>query len=294
MLQSAKTGFRNKLLQRMNMNDVALLKPQLERVRLKLKTALQRPGEPIEFVYFPENCIASLIAKMPKGRDAEVGVIGFDGMTGTPLVMGDDRQPYECVIQFPGEAIKLPAQALSAAMAESSTLRLFLLRYVQSLSTQTAFTALANARSKLEERLSRLLLMWADRVEGERLELRHQFLSIMLGVRRPGVTVAIQILEGKGFIRANRGVVLICDREGLITLADSAYGIPRGRIRTAGRQDRLGRVAQEHCSLHGHGMSKVLPTDRMFIDPIVGQVANGSLWTAKAACSELCSAGSSG
>jgi CRP-like cAMP-binding protein len=228
MLQSTKTHFRNELLRLMVQDDLSLLEPHFERVSLKLKTVLQRPGAPIEFVYFPENCLASLIAKIPRGRDSEVGVIGLDGMTGTPLVMGDDRQPCECVIQLEGDATRLPAQALSAAMAESQTLRLFLLRYVQSLSTQTAFTALVNARSKLEERLARWLLMCADRVEGEKLGLTHEFLSIMLGVRRPGVTVAIQILEGKGLIRASRGAVVIRDREGLIALADGSYGIPEG------------------------------------------------------------------
>jgi CRP-like cAMP-binding protein len=139
---------------------------------------------------------------MPLGRDAEVGVIGFEGMIGTPIVMGDDRQPCECVIQLPGDATRLPAKALVEAMAASPTLRLFLLRYVQSLSTQTSFTALVNARSKLEERLARWLLMCADRVDGDELGLTHKYLSIMLGVRRPGVAVAIQILEGKGLIRA--------------------------------------------------------------------------------------------
>ncbi|WP_353644571.1 Crp/Fnr family transcriptional regulator [Mesorhizobium sp. WSM2239] len=238
MLQSTKTHFRNELLRRLGPADLSLLEPHFERISFKLKTVLQRPGAPIEFVYFPESCIASLIAKIPRGRDSEVGVIGFEGMTGTPLVMGDDRQPCECIIQLEGDATRLPAEVLSAAMAESPTLRMFLLRYVQSLSTQTSFTALANARSKLEERLARWLLMCADRVEGEKLELTHEFLSIMLGVRRPGVTVAIQILEGKGLIRANRGVVVIRDREGLIALTDGAYGIPEDEFeRLVGKID---------------------------------------------------------
>ena len=238
MLHSTKTHFKNKLLQRLTAGDLSLLEPHFERVTLKLKTVLQRPGEPIEFVYFPKNCIASVIAKMPGGRDAEVGVIGFEGMTGTPIVMGDDRQPCECVIQLAGDATRLPAKALLEAIAASPTLRPFLLRYVQSLSTQTTFTALGNARSKLEERLARWLLMCADRVDGDELRLTHEYLSIMLGVRRPGVTVAIQILEGKGFIRAKRGVVTIRDRDGLEELANGAYGIPESEYeRLVGKLD---------------------------------------------------------
>jgi CRP-like cAMP-binding protein len=242
MLQSTKTHFKNKLLQRLTSGDLSLLEPHFERLTLKLKTVLQRPGVPIEFVYFPETCIASVIARMPLGSDAEVGVVGFEGMTGTPIVMGDDRQPCECVIQSPGDGTRLPAKALVEAIAVSPTLRLFLLRYVQSLSTQTSFTALVNARSKLEERLARWLLMCHDRVDGDELALTHEYLSIMLGVRRPGVTVAIQGLEGKGVIRAKRGVVIIRDREALVELANGAYGIPESEYeRLVGKLDfRIG------------------------------------------------------
>lgn len=228
MLHFTKPHLKNELLRRLGSEDLSLLVPYFERLTLKLREVIQRPGAPIEFVYFPESCIASLVAKMPRGRDAEVGFVGFEGMIGTPIVMGDDRQPCECVIQMAGDATRVPASALSKAIAASPTLWLFLLRYVQSLSAQTTSTALANARSKLEERLARWLLMCADRVDGCELRLTHEFLSIMLGVRRPGVTVAIQILEGKGFIRASRGAITIRDREGLIELADGAYGLSEG------------------------------------------------------------------
>ncbi|WP_353642480.1 Crp/Fnr family transcriptional regulator [Mesorhizobium sp. WSM2239] len=104
--------------------------------------------------------------------------------------------------------------------------RLFLLRYAQSLSIQTEFTALANARSNVEQRLARWLLMCADRVHGDHLNLTHEYLSIMLGIRRPGVTVAIQLLEGNGLIRANRGVVIVRDRGGLVAASAGSYGVP--------------------------------------------------------------------
>jgi CRP-like cAMP-binding protein len=228
MHSPTKTHFRNELLRRLPSPDLSLLEPHFERMTLDLRTVLQPPGAPIEFIYFPESCVASLVAKMRRTKDAEVGLVGFEGMTGSPLVMGDDRQPCECFIQLAGEATRVPASALSEAMTASSTLRPFLLRYVQSLAIQTIFTALANARSKLEERLARWLLMCADRVEADELQLTHEFLAIMLGVRRPGVTVALQILEGKGLIRAKRRAITIRDRGGLVALARGSYGVPEG------------------------------------------------------------------
>ena len=103
--------------------------------------------------------------------------------------------------------------------------RRFLLRFVDCLMIQTSYTAVANVRQRLESRLARWLLMCEDRA-GSKLNITHEFLSIMLGVRRPGVTVAIQVLEGKGLIRASRAKIVIRDREGLIKLADGSYGAP--------------------------------------------------------------------
>lgn len=242
MLHLKKTCLKNELLRRLTLDDLALLAPHLERMTLRLKTVVQQPGTPIEWVYFPENCIASLVAKMPKGRHADVGIIGFEGMTGTSIAMGDDRQPCECVVHLAGEATRMPAKALAEAMAASPTLRPFLLRYVHSLSIQTSFTALGNARSKLQERLARWLVMCADRVPGERLALTHDYLSIMLGVRRPGVTVALQILEGKGVIRNHRGEITIRNREELIAIANGSYGVPEAEYeRLIGK---IGEAAQ--------------------------------------------------
>jgi CRP-like cAMP-binding protein len=147
-------------------------------------------------------------------------------MLGAGVVLGDDLPAHECYVQLAGAAYRLPTRALLSALSQSPTLKPFLLRYVQALHIQTGYTALVNARSKLEERLARWLLMCDDRVTGEKLTITHEFLSIMLGVRRPGVTVALQILEGKGFIRANRGEILLRDREGLIELTDGAYSEP--------------------------------------------------------------------
>jgi CRP-like cAMP-binding protein len=197
----------------------------MERVALPLKQQLERPRATIEHVFFIEEGFASIVAAVPRGRDTEVGLVGFEGMTGALVVLGDDRSVHDCYMQLAGHGIRIPVAAFRTALAESPTLRLFLLKYVQSLYIQASYTALVNARSKLEERLARWLLMCADRV-GDRVTITHEFLAIMLGVRRPGVTVGLQMLEGQALIRANRGEIIIRDRQGLSELADGTYSEP--------------------------------------------------------------------
>lgn len=205
-------------------DDLALLEPHMQRCDLPLRQILVSPNTPIEAVYFIERGIGSVVASTTSGHEAEVGFIGFEGMTGSSLVMGDDRAVHACYVQLEGEAIRIEAGPFNAALAASATLRMFLLRFVNALQTQAGCTALVNARLKLEERLARWLLMCDDRVPGETLSITHEFLAIMLGVRRPGVTVALQLLEGRALIRSRRGEIVIRDRAGLEELANGSYG----------------------------------------------------------------------
>ncbi|MFB9980003.1 Crp/Fnr family transcriptional regulator [Mesorhizobium kowhaii] len=216
--------YRNQLLRRMSADDLALLEPHMRRCDLPLRMMLATPNVPIEAVYFIEQGIGSVVARTTSGHEAEVGFIGFEGMTGSSLVMGDDRAAHACFVQLEGQAIRIEAGPFNAVLEASATLRLFLLRFVNSLQTQTGCTALVNARLKLEERLARWLLMCDDRVPGESLAITHEFLAIMLGVRRPGVTVELQLLEGRALIRSRRGEIVIRDRAGLEELANGSYG----------------------------------------------------------------------
>ena len=218
------TQFRNELLRRMTAEDLALLEPGLHRVALPLRMPLVTPDVPIEAVYFIEHGIASVVARTSGGHEAEIGFIGYEGMAGYSLVMGDDRAPQACFVQLEGEAMRIDAGSFNAALATSPTLRLFLLRFVNSLQIQTGCTALVNARLRLVDRLARWLLMCDDRVAGGRFSITHEFLATMLGVRRPGVTIALQELEGLALIRSRRSEVIILDRPGLIALASGGYG----------------------------------------------------------------------
>ncbi|UCI10751.1 Crp/Fnr family transcriptional regulator [Mesorhizobium sp. B1-1-8] len=215
--------FRNYVLKTLAPRDFSLLQPSMHRVELAIKARLEEPYRPIQHVYFPETGIASVVATMTGGRQSEVGIIGYDGMTGAAVILGQDRSPNETYIQVAGNGWCLSAEDLRTAIAESQTLRGSLLRYAHAFLVQSSRTALVNGHSKIEERLARWLLMVHDRTEGK-IYLTHEFLATMLGTRRPGVTSALQMLEYRGLIHAKRGEITIVDRPGMIKLTRGAYG----------------------------------------------------------------------
>jgi CRP-like cAMP-binding protein len=225
--KSAVSAYRNRLLSALSADDLATLRPHLESVSLERGKTLERPNKRIEFVYFPETATASVIggATVPD-KNVEIGTIGWEGMTGLPLIYGNHRSPHETFIQIPGEATRIAASELRLAMDQSRTLRPLFLKYAQAFSIQTAHTAVANGQGALAQRLARWILMTQDRVEGEDLPLTHEFLSLMLAVRRPGVTEAVNELTRKGLITHERGIIAVRDREGLIESAGGFYGIP--------------------------------------------------------------------
>lgn len=222
---------RNKLLSRLSPQDLTLLEPNLEPVQLQLRECLEFANRRVEHVYFLEHGLASIVARLPRGRDIEVGMVGREGVTGACVILGADQTPNTTFMQVAGSGFRVRSEILRGALAQSETLRATTLRYVQALACQMASTALANGRSRLEERLSRWLLMVHDRGDSDTLSLTHEFLATMLGVRRPGVTVALHILEGKGLIRSVRGHVVIRDRDGLIALSDGSYGTAEAEYR---------------------------------------------------------------
>ena len=188
------------------------------------RQVLIEPNTPIAHVYFPEAGMSS-VTNNSSGGKIEVGVVGREGMVGLPIVLGIDRTPYEHFMQIAGHGWRIAVQDLEQAMAQSSSLHRHLLRYVQASHVQVSETAFANANSDVEARLARWLLMCHDRVEDDDIPLTHEFIAMMLGVRRPGVTVALHVLEGMQVIRAKRGLITVLDREKLEELADEAYGL---------------------------------------------------------------------
>jgi len=214
----------NKLLSRLATAEFDLLEPHLKAVELPVRKLLENRDTPIEHVYFIEHGFASVVADGAGKRSIEVGVIGREGMTGLAVLMGASQSPHETYMQASGDGQSLPASKLRQLIGQSASLHRTFLRYGYAFVIQTAQTAMANGRSRLEDRLARWLLMAQDRLDGDDVPLTHEFLSIMLGVRRPGVTIALNLLEYRGLIQARRGGVTIVDRAGLLETSNGAYG----------------------------------------------------------------------
>jgi CRP-like cAMP-binding protein len=221
----ATTSQTNRILARLSAADFALLEPHLKSIDLPVRKVLEKRGRPIKAVYFPESGFASVVAN-GGDRPIEVGLIGLEGMTGLPVILGNDRNSNEVFMQVAGQGQCLAAKDLREAIDKSDSLHRSLLRYAHVFLEQTTRTAVANGRSKIEERLARWLLMAADRVGEGELPLTHEFLAMMLAVRRPGVTIAIQDLERRGLIDRKRGCVIILDREGLEKMSNGTYVRP--------------------------------------------------------------------
>jgi CRP-like cAMP-binding protein len=223
VFQLQQPQVRNRLLATLTAGDFARLRPALERVPLRLHETLIDPHQPIEHAYFVERGLCSHLADTQDGR-IEIGLVGREGMVGTPLVLSTDRGPFTTFIQGEGEALRISAADLRAALDASPALRDLLGRYVQSFIVQIGGTTYANSDLTIEGRLARWLLMYQDRFEQDDLPITHEFLSLMLGVRRPGVTTATHVLEGAGMIRTQRGRITVLDREKLEDMAGDAYG----------------------------------------------------------------------
>jgi CRP-like cAMP-binding protein len=215
----------NRLLASLSSRDRRLLAPYLSSVELRVGQVLETPNRRIRFAYFVEQGLVSVIAGRRHNKGIEVGLIGTEGMTGVPLLLGVDRSVNETFIQAAGSALRLARSDLATAMNKSRTLSRSLLLFANIMAIQTEQTALANGRSPLLQRLARWILMMDDRSNRDDLFCTHNFLSLMLGVRRATVSEAVYVLEGDGLIRAGRGFVQVVNRNRLEALAAEFYGL---------------------------------------------------------------------
>ncbi|WP_424140600.1 Crp/Fnr family transcriptional regulator [Roseomonas chloroacetimidivorans] len=218
---------RNRLLSALPPEVLAALWPDLSPVEFALRDVIQEPGKPITAVHFPESCFASMLAYTEDGDAAEVGMIGRDGMVGLALLAGEDGgDDLEAMVQGPGTALRMEAGAFRAALDRFPPFRA-LLRYGHVHHGQVARTAACNARHGIEQRLARWLLMSHDRVEGDAFPMTHDFLGLMLGVRRAGISVAAGLLQRAGMIRYAGGRMEVTDRPGLESVSCECYGMVR-------------------------------------------------------------------
>ena len=193
--------------------------PLLEPVRCPLAQVLVEQDAEIRFTYFLEAGIASLVPISPDGQSAEGGIVGREGYITPATILGSKTIPYKIEIQMVGDGHRIPCKALLAASHASFALRDVLLRFAQALMVQMTYSVLANAVHHIDERLARWLLMVHDRSDSDDLALTHNFMALMLAVRRPSVTTTLHVLEGNGFIRSDRGYVTIRDRAALEAFA---------------------------------------------------------------------------
>ena len=225
--KASSATYHNRLLRAFSADDLVSVEPHLQSVSLERGRTLERANKKIEHLYFPTSGMASVIGgSATADKDVEIGITGYEGVTGLPVIYGDDRSPHETFVQIAGEANRISAVRFRAALDASRSLQQLLLKYAQFFMIQTAHTAVANARGHLEQRLSRWLLMAHDRTESDSIPLTHEFLSLMLAVRRPGVTEAVHELTRKGLIAHRKGNLIVRDREGLIESAGGLYGTP--------------------------------------------------------------------
>jgi CRP-like cAMP-binding protein len=214
----------NRLLGALAPGDFDALSAQLEPVSLPSKQTLSNPGAPIEHVYFPLEGMVSLVQPL-QGAMIEVGIIGNEGFVGVPILLGAATSPLEAMVQIPGSALRIEASAFREEAAWRTSLSGLLLRYAQALHVQVSLSAACNGRHPLPERLARWLLMAHDRAPSDELPLSHEFLSMMLGVRRAGVTVALGTLKAPGLIHNTHGRVTIIDRHGLEAASCECYRV---------------------------------------------------------------------
>lgn len=215
----------NSLLSTLPAKEYQNLKPNLELVYLPLHQVIYRPGESMEYAYFPNRAMISLVAMMKEGATVEIGLIGKEGMVGIPVLLGGNSTISLAIVQVAGSAMRIQAKHLKAAFDRGGYLQSLLLRYIQARWTQVSQTAACNRLHSLEQRLARWLLLVHDCLQELEFPMTHEYIAQMLGSRRSGVTEAAGMLQKAGIIRYRRGIITIINRQRLETSACECYGI---------------------------------------------------------------------
>jgi CRP-like cAMP-binding protein len=215
----------NRLLAALPREEYERLLPKLQPVSLPIDVVLNRPEEPIQYVYFPGNCVISMIYTMKDGASSEVGLVGNEGMSGMRILFGADTTPQHSIVRIAGRALRMRANALRDELRFDSKIQILLLRYAQALLTQTRQAVACNSLHTIDKRLCRELLMLHDRVKSDRLPLTHEIIARMLGTQRAGITLAAGTLQRDGLIRYSRGKITILNRAGLESCVCECYEV---------------------------------------------------------------------
>ena len=225
--QYQKNRQRNLLLNALPSEECKRLSPNLEWVTLKLGQVLHESGVGLDHVYFPTDCIVSLLYVMENGESAEIAIVGNEGMVGICLFMGGDTTTSRAVVQSSGHAFRLTKSILKEEFQRTGAFSRLLLRYSQALFTQTSQTAVCNRHHSVQQQLCRWLLLSIDRLPEDKLIMTQSLIADMLGVRREGVTEAAGKLQSAGAISYSRGQITALDRPLLERTCCECYAVVR-------------------------------------------------------------------
>jgi CRP-like cAMP-binding protein len=228
-MQPQRVG--NRLLDSLSIEERGRVRSHLERIELPAARPIHEPGELAEHAIFPTSGVISLVATMEDGTSIEVGMIGREGMFSASAVLGDDHPTHRAMVQIAGSGMRLPIGVLRHEAQTNAKLQALLLRYVQLTLNTASQVAACNRLHALEQRLARWLLEAHDRTEMQTFMLTHEFLAMMLGVRRQGVTLAAQNLQAAGIIAYSHGNMTIVDRKRLEATSCECYRAVREEVR---------------------------------------------------------------
>jgi CRP-like cAMP-binding protein len=216
---------QNKVLGALHPAERERIFPHLQLVPMPLGKIVYESGDALRHVYFPADCIVSLLYVMRDGASAEISVVGNEGLVGVALFMGGETTPSRAIVQSAGKAYRLIAKRLKLEFNRHGQLQLLLLRYTQALITQMAQTAVCNRHHSVDQQLCRWLLLSLDRLPSNQLTMTQELISNMLGVRREGVTAAAAKLQNLGVIRYSRGKITVLDWPKLEELCCECYAV---------------------------------------------------------------------
>lgn len=225
------TPQRNRLLACAPDAEFRLILPALERIGLEWGEVIAGADRPIDYVYFLCSGIGSVVTVSTEGQRAQAGMFGREGFSPTSAGVGGTVSVQEVLVQVRGTGFRIRRETVLEILPQSPVFANLLGRYIQTFASQISYTSFCNASYQVDVRLARWLLMCHDRVDGDEIALTHDFISLMLSVRRPSVTTALHILEGNKLLRAERARITIRDRKGLEEFAGDAYGKPEEEYR---------------------------------------------------------------
>lgn len=223
MQPELKAELRNHIIRSIDEDFIDEFADKLDKVEMPLAEILHNPLQKIEYVYFPETSVISIVTLLENGNGVESGIIGREGISGTSVIMGEDYSPRESTLQLGGEGWRMRTNDFRYFFEKKDSFRRLVLHYIYAFIAQISQNAVCLCYHVIEQRLARWLLMFADRTDFEELHLTQEFIAQMLGVHRPSVSISAKKLQDQGLISYNRGTIVILDREALEEFTCECY-----------------------------------------------------------------------